>query len=851
MFPLQTVMKELHLRNVHLYPRFHQRIQDDLQRRRADTVELYQQLSPTMMDIHTAIVECMNGTLSELKRSNMSQALDLDDLNVENAYFRSFDALVRRQLDPVWHKVGVKTKQLVADIIQLRKLLSYLLSYDPVTFLSYVETVRETCVLTNSGGKKQPAMLSAWLMTDAANVIFTQARRRVYIQYKVPKDGPLLREDAELEEAWNVLDEIEGRDPLPSSSRTKTYQEADGWQDWMPSGMGPVLEDLPKWKVLSDILDEVEQTMSINPASMLAPGSDIILIMANDHQTCGQLREFLSTKHLYPATPGRHFLEARLLGYLHWKKNLRADSEHSTGAAPTNQPHNLNRGSGDSQLSEGLRKKDTAKALARANRRRVRGGAPGGATHQSDGGHDVIDVDAEDLHVLDNLQPIGSSPDLGFPLPPEAYSQIKKESLERTQPANMVPTIQEHPQANFPDLSEVSNLETPQSDYGLLPPDHTIIIRPYGDDSDDMMLAELRPRWIIMYEPSIDFIRRVEVYRSLSPGLALRLYFMVHQGTSEEHKYLAGIRKEKHALERLIDERAKMVLALDTAPIPLIAGTTDHLINAISSRNAGGQGGSMTEPPRILVDIREFRSSLPNLLNKARNITTPLTLTVGDYILTPDIVVERKSLPDLVQSLQSGRLYNQCELMSAHYRQPVLLIEFEENKSFSMQSIVDTTSAAKRAASKTRKVANEPSSSTLARIDPNSVQSKLVLLTLHFPRLRIIWSSSPHATVGIFADLKSGVGEPDPERAVTVGTDAPNTGEGGRGTLAVSLENTAAQELLRSLPGVGTKNYRHVMNRVGSIRELCELQQKEVEELLGVEPGRKLYDFLQRGLKGR
>ena len=28
--------------------------------------------------------------------------------------------------------------------------------------------------------------------------------------------------------------------------------------------------------------------------------------------------------------------------------------------------------------------------------------------------------------------------------------------------------------------------------------------------------------------------------------------------------------------------------------------------------------------------------------------------------------------------------YTQCELMSAHYKQPILLIEFEENKSFSM-----------------------------------------------------------------------------------------------------------------------------------------------------------------------
>jgi DNA excision repair protein ERCC-4 len=39
-------------------------------------------------------------------------------------------------------------------------------------------------------------------------------------------------------------------------------------------------------------------------------------------------------------------------------------------------------------------------------------------------------------------------------------------------------------------------------------------------------------------------------------------------------------------------------------------------------------------------------------------IIVPATLTVGDYILTPEICVERKSIPDLVSSFNSGRLYD-------------------------------------------------------------------------------------------------------------------------------------------------------------------------------------------------
>ncbi|KAL4249974.1 hypothetical protein AB1N83_014127 [Pleurotus pulmonarius] len=75
-----------------------------------------------MSEMHQAIIQCITTTLSELKRSNTS--LDLDDFNVENAYFRSFDIIVRRQLDSVWHKVGPKTKQLVNDLGTLRRLLT-------------------------------------------------------------------------------------------------------------------------------------------------------------------------------------------------------------------------------------------------------------------------------------------------------------------------------------------------------------------------------------------------------------------------------------------------------------------------------------------------------------------------------------------------------------------------------------------------------------------------------------------------------------------------------------------------------------------------------------------------------
>lgn len=54
-------------------------------------------------------------------------------------------------------------------------------------------------------------------------------------------------------------------------------------------------------------------------------------------------------------------------------------------------------------------------------------------------------------------------------------------------------------------------------------------------------------------------------------------------------------------------------------------------------------------------------------------------------------------------------------------------------------------------------------------VTPTNVMSKLSLLVLHFPRLRILWSRSLHATAEIFASLKANQDEPDETKAVRVG----------------------------------------------------------------------------------
>lgn len=55
-----------------------------------------------------------------------------------------------------------------------------------------------------------------------------------------------------------------------------------------------------------------------------------------------------------------------------------------------------------------------------------------------------------------------------------------------------------------------------EADYGLLAPEQTIVFRAYSDDSDDKVLEEISPRFIVMYEPNPEFIRRIEVCSATS-----------------------------------------------------------------------------------------------------------------------------------------------------------------------------------------------------------------------------------------------------------------------------------------------------------------------------------------------
>jgi DNA excision repair protein ERCC-4 len=78
---------------------------------------------------------------------------------------------------------------------------------------------------------------------------------------------------------------------------------------------------------------------------------------------------------------------------------------------------------------------------------------------------------------------------------------------------------------------------------------------------------------------------------------------------------------------------------------------------------------------RIVCDEREKNSQIPDILRSMDVFVDFKQLPVGDYIVSPEIVIERKTINDLINSVYDGRLFIQCTDLITHYLKPFLIIE--------------------------------------------------------------------------------------------------------------------------------------------------------------------------------
>uniref|UniRef100_A0A182W0P9 DNA repair endonuclease XPF n=1 Tax=Anopheles minimus TaxID=112268 RepID=A0A182W0P9_9DIPT len=784
---VEKVMRNLFVKELFIWPRFHVTIQRSLKPFEPAAVELQIPMTQNMILLQTHLLDLMNYLVKSIK--NLNRFVELQEVTVENCVTKKFHKILQSQLDTIWHQLSSQTKLIVADLKVLRSLMISCLYGDSVSFYALLKRYRTTEYALNNSG---------WTILEAAEKVFTIAKERVF-------------------------------------NRENEFEP----------------ELCPKWKALSDVLrvdipndikEVARQMRQPEERHKFMQQQVKILILCQDSRACYQLNQFLTQgperylfyqaikhdisvakladqfKHISTETDGAAF---RIQEFEPVTKP-KAPAANVTAApkASTSKESSVKGGFLRERIAkkrreaaeeeEARKRKETEEEEARE-----RGEGDEGVVKKSDM---EIDLAAVRTDELDHQQYFRDS----YVLTMSQRSLMGDES-ETDQSQFDVTVLESGVFESFAEMEQMDITSVVKESNRPLVFIQTFKSETNGLGSLDRTLEQIRPRYIVMYHTNVTAIRQIEVYEARQQRRQMarvRVFAIIYSKTVEEQSYLTSLRREKQAFELLIETKRTMVV-----PEYQDGKSEDTIMmlqkkQEISSRQAGGQ--EVKDPaeivtPRVIVDMREFRSDLPCLIHRRGIDVVPLTITIGDYIITPEICVERKSISDLIGSLNSGRLYNQCVQMTRYYAKPILLIEFDQNKPFHFQRYF--------------MVSNSSSSGTSSGGSYNEdIMAKLQLLTIHFPKLRLVWSPSPYSTAQLFEELKQGKAEPDPDVAAKVGSDETSNEEH---DALDGLANVEVQEFLQKLPGITARNVRRVMRQCSSLRDLTQKTEVELEEMLG------------------
>ena len=192
----------------------------------------------------------------------------------------------------------------------------------------------------------------------------------------------------------------------------------------------------------------------------------------------------------------------------------------------------------------------------------------------------------------------------------------------------------------------------------------------------------------------------------------------------------------------------------------------------------------------IYVDMREKRSGVLAALSAMENIHVQVgALPCGDYVLSPEVVVERKAATDFIVSIMEGRIFQQIEKMKLDYQRPIVLIEGDV---FRTRSAIDSKAIA-GAISYINAIANVG-----VLMVSDASETPLLLATM-----------ARHLQEGLGYEINLHPKKPKPNKE-------------------------AAQYIIGSLPGIGPGNARKLYEHFGTASKVFTATPQMLAEVKGI-----------------
>lgn len=284
---------------------------------------------------------------------------------------------------------------------------------------------------------------------------------------------------------------------------------------------------------------------------------------------------------------------------------------------------------------------------------------------------------------------------------------------------------------------------------------------------------------VILYEPVPSEVRMIQRRGRTGRKRSGRVKVLITNGTRDEGYYWASINKERRMKRQLIDpevleelnsnaiermENEKRVKVLDPAP-------------------------KKEELPVVFADTREGNSKVIRHLSEMEIDVKVQAMAVGDYQVSDEVVIERKTAKDFVDSIVDKRLFKQARSLMEEFKHPLIILEGDDLYN--------------------------------GMINPNAIRGSIASIALDFG-ISIIPTRNAQDTAAMIKRIaiREQSGEKTP---IQIRTDKKPV-------------NLWEQQLfiIESLPNIGPVNAKNLLEHFGTVANIINASESQLQEVEGI-----------------
>lgn len=284
---------------------------------------------------------------------------------------------------------------------------------------------------------------------------------------------------------------------------------------------------------------------------------------------------------------------------------------------------------------------------------------------------------------------------------------------------------------------------------------------------------------VILYEPVPSEVRMIQRKGRTGRKRSGRVKVLITNGTRDEGYYWASVNKERRMKHQLIDpdvleelnsnaiermENEKRVKVLDPTP-------------------------KKEELPVVFADTREGNSKVIRHLSEMEIDVKVQAMAVGDYQVSDEVVIERKTAKDFVDSIVDKRLFKQARSLMEEFKRPLIILEGDDLYN--------------------------------GMINPNAIRGSIASIALDFG-ISIIPTRNAQDTAAMIKRIaiREQSGEKTP---IQIRTDKKPV-------------NLWEQQLfiIESLPNIGPVNAKNLLEYFGTVANIINASESQLQEVEGI-----------------